>query len=179
MVLSFSYDLDRASQALLWLIRAHGGAMEKIQAIKMMFFADRLHLARYGRPITGGHYVAMKHGPVASELLDSINRQGFSGITMSEVILYSEGKVNYDELSESDIEVLREVYDTYGDMDKWHLRDLTHHLRCWKEAYGGGGSSYSLPYEDFFKDLKDGVDYDKTILELLEEEQEVRDFLQC
>jgi uncharacterized phage-associated protein len=35
-----------------------------------MYFADRKHLEKYGRFICGDSYVAMKHGPVPSEIYD-------------------------------------------------------------------------------------------------------------
>ena len=33
---------------------------------KMLYFADKLHLSKYGRLISGDNYVAMAHGPVPS-----------------------------------------------------------------------------------------------------------------
>ena len=69
----FKYDADKAGQAILWLLHRHGGSMDKLKLIKLFFYADRLHLLRYGRPIVGGHYFAMNFGPVSSELKDIVD----------------------------------------------------------------------------------------------------------
>ena len=37
-----------------------------MKAIKLIYLADRLHLRKYGRPIIGDMYWAMKLGPVGS-----------------------------------------------------------------------------------------------------------------
>lgn len=37
---------------------------------KILYFAERKHLAMYGRPITGDRYIAMKAGPVPSDIFD-------------------------------------------------------------------------------------------------------------
>ncbi len=43
----------------------------------MMYFADRLHLERYGRFICGDSYVAMKNGPVPSFTYDILKARRF------------------------------------------------------------------------------------------------------
>ena len=39
---------------------------------KVIYFADRQHLADWGRPITGDTYIAMDAGPVPSRLYDML-----------------------------------------------------------------------------------------------------------
>lgn len=41
-----------------------GMTVTQYQLVKAVFFADREHINRYGRPITWDRYVAMRHGPV-------------------------------------------------------------------------------------------------------------------
>src|SRR5947208_15717034 len=61
----------KSTQALNYFARlAARGAPEplnKMKALKLIFFADRYHLRKYGRPVSDCAYFAMKHGPVASE----------------------------------------------------------------------------------------------------------------
>src|SRR5438270_13824448 len=61
----------KSTQALNYFARlAARGAPEsinKMKALKLLFFADRYHLRKYGRPVSDCSYFAMKNGPVASE----------------------------------------------------------------------------------------------------------------
>jgi len=170
MSLNFAYDRPRASQAALWLMRRHGGTIDRLKLIKLIFLADRLHLASYGRPIVGGRYVAMEHGPVPSDFYDDIKSGSLPGTaTSGPYKVTATIELDEDELSESDLDVLKSVNRCYGNMDSFRLRDLTHEFVAWSKNYRGNNSSYQLPYEDFFEDL---TQEQKDILGLIEDAQE-------
>src|SRR5450756_1986162 len=65
--MSLSLTHRKATQALNFLARQSGGRINKLKALKLMFFADRYHLRKFGRPVSECAYYAMTHGPVASE----------------------------------------------------------------------------------------------------------------
>jgi uncharacterized phage-associated protein len=46
--------------------------MSYMKLIKLLYLAGREALARWGRPIPTDTYVATKHGPVLSQVLDLI-----------------------------------------------------------------------------------------------------------
>ena len=50
MPMSFSYK--KATQALNYFARQSGGHLHKMKALKLLFFADRFHLRKSGRPLT-------------------------------------------------------------------------------------------------------------------------------
>ena len=56
----------KATQALNFLAKKKGGKINRMKALKLIYFADRLHLRTYGRPIIGDDYWAMQFGPVPS-----------------------------------------------------------------------------------------------------------------
>ncbi|RJO69658.1 MAG: DUF4065 domain-containing protein [Myxococcales bacterium] len=176
--ISFKFDRQKAIQAILWFLARHGGKLEKLKLIKLIFFADREHLAKYARPIIGGSYVAMQHGPVLSELLNLINSTEKTvknlGFNLSERNVVSTGQYDEDFLSESDIEALRTINTSMGSMDSNRLRNRTHGLKAWKNNYPDPSENTSrpLPYEDFFLDLDNSE-----ILEIIRDDQEVREML--
>ena len=67
----FAFDPEKAIEAVLFVL-PHIRQPSLHSVSKVLYQADRLHLARFGRPITGDHYVAMKHGPVPSATYDAL-----------------------------------------------------------------------------------------------------------
>lgn len=180
MPVTFPYDQKKAHQAALWFLHRHGGALEVLKLVKLIFFADRLHLFRYGRPITGGIYCALPHGPVADALYNDLKAQsaGHPGAEDSPFIRVGnkiQAAVSVDEeyLSESDLEALEETERLYGAFDSFHLRDLTHELKAYTKNDPGNGSR-NLPYEDFFEDLPAD---ERWMLEIIREDNEARNSL--
>src|SRR6202042_2841503 len=48
------------------------GKISKHHLSKILYFADKAHLAKWGRTLTGDRYIAMKNGPVPSRIYDFI-----------------------------------------------------------------------------------------------------------
>jgi uncharacterized phage-associated protein len=117
-------------------------------------------------PLTGDYLLSMPHGPVLSQVLDQINGGGSLGnqkIWDGWINSRAKHKVALDSkknkpnladsllsLSESDLEVLQHVWDTYGAMTQWELRDFTHTKAIpeWQEPHG---SSIPIDYETLFE----------------------------
>jgi uncharacterized phage-associated protein len=65
----FVVDPDKVVEALLFVIPLI--RRPSIHSLsKVLYHADKAHLSRYGRPIIGDRYIAMKHGPVPSYTYD-------------------------------------------------------------------------------------------------------------
>ena len=171
--ISFPYDHKKATQAVLWLLHRHGGSMDKLKLIKLFFYADREHLARYGRPIVGGHYWTMDLGPVSGDLKNHIDsavpESGLPFVIREPHNLVATQAMNEDELSESDMEILDETYAKYGHIPSVKLSLMTHKLKVYTKNKPESGSRKLTPYEDFFLDLGDDE-----ILKIIREDQEVR-----
>src|SRR5882724_2767190 len=71
----FSFSHRKATQALNFFARKAGGRINKMKALKLVYFADRYHLRKYGRPVVGDEYLAMNYGPVASGTKDLAKRK--------------------------------------------------------------------------------------------------------
>ena len=69
--MNVQFDKEKALNALLYVAnRVQCKDFHKI--FKIIYFADRQHLADWGRPITGDTYIAMEAGPVPSRLYDML-----------------------------------------------------------------------------------------------------------
>ena len=69
--MNVQFDKVKTLNALLYVSnRVQRKDFHKI--FKIIYFADRQHLADWGRPITGDTYIAMDAGPVPSRLSDML-----------------------------------------------------------------------------------------------------------
>lgn len=63
------YGRHKIVQALDYLASAvPGGGCSKLILLKLVFLADRYHLRKFGRTVTGDSYRAMTYGPVAQRV---------------------------------------------------------------------------------------------------------------
>jgi uncharacterized phage-associated protein len=172
--IKFAFDREKAIQAVLWLLGRNSGAMDKLKLVKFFFLADQEHLARYGRPIIGGNYYTMDHGPVSSELLNLVNEAStaVSSLPFNISATHQISTNNSPDdrwLSKSDLDVLDDVYSRYGHMDGFQLRDMTHQLKAYKKNDPPKNGRKELPYEDFFLDLDPEA---QQMLKIIHDEQE-------
>jgi uncharacterized phage-associated protein len=65
MLREIKFSPERSAEALLYLA-AQLNRPTIHELLKLRYFADKLHLARYGYMASGDDYVAMEFGPVAS-----------------------------------------------------------------------------------------------------------------
>ncbi|GAA5484594.1 Panacea domain-containing protein [Haloferula sargassicola] len=170
MNLTFAHR--KATQALNFFARKEGGRMNKLKALKLVYFADRCHLRRYGRPITNDRYLAMEYGPVASSCKDLAEMSEFLG---KEETAYAQrflspaghdytsaAEVDVDEFSQTDLEALEFAWIHYGRRSPFDLADETHKFPEWKRHEARFQSPYEswvpMAYGDFFENPPEGVD---------------------
>lgn len=139
MVKPFEFKKDKALEAILYIVeKTHAPSFHQIS--KIMYFADRDHLEKYGRFIAGDSYVAMKHGPVPSGTYDLLKSKrspplqsgghAFDADTTFEVRNGHDVKglraANLDRLSDSDVECLDSALSKYGSLSFNQLTELSH-----------------------------------------------------
>ncbi|MDD4874478.1 MAG: Panacea domain-containing protein [Dehalococcoidales bacterium] len=186
--LKFKVNYEKCTQTLNFFANKAGGRINKMKALKLVFFADRYHIRKFGRLLTNDNYVAMEHGPVPSktkdiaesnDYLDDIIKKYSQGFVDSanNRALCSKNEVDESVFSESDLEALNFAWDTFGNFDQFELRDITHNYPEWYKFKDklSNGSCYTMDLLDFLKDPKD--DYDKCF-ELTEDgKKEVKEHL--
>jgi len=165
----------KSTQALNYFAhKAASGApirkLNKMKALKLLFFADRYHLRKYGRPVSDCAYFAMKHGPVASEAKNVAEESaGLDNRSRSYARRYvrnddryhfsSVGEVDDAVLSKTDKEALDFAWQTFGHYSEFRLRDITHHYPEWKRharTLRAGRRRVEMECSDFFDDPDTG-----------------------
>ena len=171
--MAFPFSHRKTTQVLNFFARESGGEINKLKALKLVYFADRYHLRRFGRPITGDEYLAMPHGPVASGAKDltemgdflSDDERAYGAQFLAPVDRYSyrsAAELDGRTLSESDRMALTWAWEKFGQMDHFKLADYTHQYPEWKrhEAALLGKRETRVPmcYRDFLSDPKAGIE---------------------
>ncbi|HEU5125239.1 MAG TPA: Panacea domain-containing protein [Verrucomicrobiae bacterium] len=167
--MSLSLAHRKATQALNFFALQSGGNINKLKVLKLLFFADRYHIRKYGRPVSECEYFAMKHGPVASEAKRiaedgehlSATARAYSRKYVRKHAAHdcaSVAPVDASVLSASDLEALKFAWKHFGQFDKYELRDITHHYPEWKchERALGSESRVPMDYADFFNEPDPG-----------------------
>ena len=158
----------KATQALNFLAEKKDGKINKMKAIKLIYLADRLHLRKYGRPIIGDVYWAMKLGPVGSrakrtaeldvpENLLSYAQKYIQPEDEKKRSLVSLRSTDTDLFSKTDIECLESVYSAFGDKDQFELAELSHQYPEWvkhAKELRSGKKRVLMDYEDFFSNAE-------------------------
>lgn len=72
MALKFPFHETKALEVLAFIAKTSPG-LTPLFVSKILFFAEKWHLNRYGRPIIGDTYIAMPRGPVPSAIKNYID----------------------------------------------------------------------------------------------------------
>lgn len=161
MPLKFTFNEDKALAALAFLASIERG-LTPLFVSKVIFFAEKAHINRYGRPIIGDTFIAMPKGPVPSTIKNYIDEnwdwvgkpEGFDRfVAIRRPFGLRElhpGEQPPDDtiLSESDRRCLQEAAVFCRGKTARQLSDLTHFEKSWLNA----PANRPMEYEDFVDD---------------------------
>lgn len=171
-----------AQMAAFFLGQAQESRMPHLKLMKLLYLAEREAVRCFGLPLSGDYLVSMPHGPVLSMTLNLMDgdvesnpggwEEWISDKENHEISLRQPFELScLDELAPAEIEVLTTVWNQFGRMGKWEIRDWTHkHCQEWTNPHG---SSFPISY----KQLAQAIGYDaESAAELasqIEDEQEI------
>lgn len=140
--MNVQFDKEKSLNALLYVAnRVQRKDFHKI--FKIIYFADRQHLADWGRPITGDTYIAMEAGPVPSRLYDMLkivrgdsylpDTEGLGEYFQVENWMFINPlqEANLDQLSPNEQEVLDACIDKYSSLSYDEIKEKSHDI-AWR-----------------------------------------------
>jgi uncharacterized phage-associated protein len=153
-MISFDYKPEKFAHAVAYVAGRKPNVTKK-EICKLLFFADKEHLLRFGRPITGDTYHALEQGPVPSKGLDALNERGdqrnidavrrfgkISGWTFQ-----LERVADLRVLSKSDRLILEETMRELGHLTAWQLEELSHKEPAWIKSQRNARMDFELFFE--------------------------------
>ena len=162
MAITFTLNAKKAIEAIIYLANKKP-EMTQYFFMKMMFYADKFHINKYGTPIIGDKYIKMSNGPVPSFVLDAIHMDG-SKLTHDDyeeiknslcfkksgnkIYTTAKRKAKMDYFSETDIECLDKAFDFCKDKNFTELKNITHKEPSWEQALDNRLMDYALFVDD-------------------------------
>lgn len=137
----------------------------KTKLMKLFYFADFMHVKKYGIPITFDKYKNYEHGPVPSDILHAVNsvvddpEHAILSDTMSVKIEDSRNiqqiictkpftKEDEEYFSERELETLRNVCRIFGEKNTKFTEDVSHKESAWMETREWADIPYTLAAHD-------------------------------
>lgn len=140
----FTFNYQKAIQAIVFFAQKEGNRINRMKALKLVYFADRYHLRKYGSLITNDEYYAMEYGPVASGVKDILELSDFLDRREKEYAVQFLKKAEQFHievthpfqsrvLSQTEIEALSFAWEKFGQYDALTLsKKVTHQYPEWK-----------------------------------------------
>jgi uncharacterized phage-associated protein len=177
----FRLDTQKAIEAAATLLRLHRNrCMDWKRLLALLYIVDRESLKRTGRPIIGGRLVAMKHGPVHSEVYNFIKgghahqsrwSPHFGNDDGHRILLRDDPDIRA--LSRFDINLLNEVSQAYASFGTWDVANKTHDFPEYKpheENVRANNTSVVIRFEDLIDAVDRGADKEAILQDAAEKD---------
>jgi uncharacterized phage-associated protein len=139
-------EISKIKASVLYILAQFPNGVDFIKLFKIMYFAQKEHLVKYGRSIIDDSFYALKHGPVLSftykaiqvnqgkvKATDDLNDVAMA-IILSDDTVFAQTDADKDEFSVSDMNCLDRAIEKYRNVDSYALSDISHDI-AWEEAY--------------------------------------------
>lgn len=145
------YDAAKAAQVVAYLaLKTANRTLAVLKAIKLVYLGDRESVQQWGEPILDEPRHALPLGPVNTLTLSYVDGHGRNRAAWSRYIEERRGNTvsvkpdvtvaDLNLLSESDVEILDDVWDRFGWMQRFALSTWTHdesNVPEWSDPDGG------------------------------------------
>ena len=153
--LRFRFNVEKFVNAVAYLSKNCPDST-KLSICKHLYFADKEHLLRYGRPIVGDQYYKLPHGPVPSHGLDMLRGKASAPeLALLDKYVSVEGNAirpkrdpDRKVFSKTDIEILDWVIGKYGNWPPSALRNESHRHAAWNDSQDSSPIGYELFFDN-------------------------------
>ena len=172
------YEDQRIKEVLLYIL-SKTGVVDYYHLMKILYLAERQHLAKWGEKITTDDYFALPHGPVPTRIYDALKavKDGNGGF-LSDVVTVGKDlpnvtplrSPNMEYLSKSEVEALdnaiaKNIVKSFAELEQMTHDEYYH--KAWANgrkmpiediAHSGGAS------EEMVKFILEEMAFDKALL---------------
>jgi uncharacterized phage-associated protein len=186
--INFEFDFEKFVNLVVYLAK-QASDFDILKATKLLYFIDKHHLIRYGRPITGDVYYQLDYGPVPSLSYDLLKQMDddvpvdisaspdkqrlLESLEVDEAQRYpiyrAKKEPDLNCFSRVELDSIRCVVKELGDYSSVDLMNLSHKDATYRKTRPKSRIDYRLFFED-------NPDASHDALEAMEIEQDDRDF---
>lgn len=162
-----NFNKQAAIEAVLYVAERVGDRKDMHKIFKTLYFADREHLARYGRGVTGDTYIAMEFGPVPSridDLFKAVRGDSFFSdraddlrgtfVFVNKYVIKPLRGADTDRLSETDIECLDHAIALCKDKSFGELTEMSHDM-----AWSNTRRDREISVKDIMREAGESEEY--------------------
>jgi len=142
----YRMNYDKAIEAIIWLAGKKPG-IDIYHVVKIIFYADKMHINKYARPIIGDTYVCFDYGPLPSVIYDLLTENSWLGPEHLQRVndslnierspyprIVAKRNPNMEYFSGTDLECFNKSFEEYIEKSFDELYNLTHNEKCYLET---------------------------------------------
>lgn len=141
------FEQRKLKETVLYLLNATGG-LDYYRVFKLLYFAEREHLAKWGHKMIADDFCALDYGPVPTQLYDAIKvlnmeKTNLASILHQDIVFAGEDApyvlipkrlADMDYISDSEKEMLDKSINENASLTFEELLKKSHDI-AWKEAH--------------------------------------------
>jgi Antitoxin SocA-like, Panacea domain len=174
----FPFKFEKFLAAVQYMAGESLPEFDKYKIVKLLFLADKYHLVKFARPITGDRYCALEYGPVGSKSLDLLNwftdyvrgtptidddriHQMAAALDLDLKFRYprfsTRSAPEFSYLSKSDLIALDFAIKKFGHLDFDGLKSITHLMYAYRKTWHENPNG-PMDFEDFFEEDSEAIE---------------------
>lgn len=122
--------LDVANYFLFRAEKEDQELLSNLKLQKLVYYAQGIHLAMYGKPLFGDRIEAWAYGPVVPDLYHLYKDNGAGGIP-------ADPTFDPSIIEKKTLDFLDEIFVAFGQFSAIRLMEISHSDKCWEEAGQG------------------------------------------
>jgi uncharacterized phage-associated protein len=139
-------DTYSATTIAKWFVdwaNSDDAELTNLKLQKLLYYGQGHHLAMCGRPLFRDDIQAWSHGPVVPGVYHSFKQFGAGAISLAD-----DDPFEWDHVDPATSQFLAKVWNTYGGVAAWKLRNMTHAEAPWMEHFAQGERYIVIPQDE-------------------------------
>ncbi|MEB4208743.1 Panacea domain-containing protein [Mycobacterium sp. 94-17] len=139
-------DIYSATTIAKWFVdwaNSDDAELSNLKLQKLLYYAQGHYLAANDRPLFRDDIQAWSHGPVVPDVYHA-----FKGFGAGPISLPDDDPFEWDDVDSATSQFLAKVWNTYGSVAAWKLRNMTHAEAPWMEHFAQAERHVVIPKEE-------------------------------